>query len=189
MRSPRTFIPRVTRPGRRLALAAVLCYVVMHAAAHGPTPQRVEESIDIAAPPAAVWALVGDFGRFAPWHPLLTASSSDKGNSVGATRTLTLARGGMLTEDLDEYLPAEMLINYRSGRVIDPTVLAVGSYSARLRVSATAGGSRLEWRARAYRADTGNEPAASRDDAAAVTALQEFIRPALAAAKRQLEAR
>ena len=42
-----------------LALAAI----PFTAFAHGPTPQKVEKSIVIKAPPAKVWAMVKDFGN------------------------------------------------------------------------------------------------------------------------------
>jgi mxaD protein len=172
----------------RAAACTLLGCLAQAALAHGPTPQKIDEQIEIAAPPAAAWALVGDFARFAAWHPGLAASTADRGNSVGSRRTLTLARGGTLTEELDERLDGEMSMSYRSGRV-DPAVLPVGSYSVRLRVLPAGSGSRIEWRARAYRADSGNEPAEGQDDDAAVTALREFIRPALAAASERLQPR
>jgi len=175
---------------RRHVCVALSCLVAApFVRAHGPTPQKIDESIEIAAPPAAVWALVGDFARFAAWNPALANSSADKGNVAGSRRSLSLTRGGTLTEELDEYLDAERSMSYRSGRDLDPAVLAVGSYSVRLRVVAAGSGSRVEWRARAYRADTGNDPAAGRDDATAVKALQDFIRPALAQAKKKFEAK
>ena len=176
-------------PLRRRTLAALAGLAALPAWAHGPTPQKIDEAVEIAAPPAAVWALVGDFASFSRWNPRLKASEADRANTVGSKRSLTLAQGGSVSEELDEHLPAEMSLSYRSGRAIDPKVLAVGSYSARLRVLPAGSGSRLEWRARAYRADTGNEPAPGQDDAAAVKALRDFMLPALQAAKQRLEAR
>ena len=54
------------------------------ASAHGPTPQKVEESIEIAAPPDAVWNIVKDFGGIANWNPALTKSEGKGGNGSGA---------------------------------------------------------------------------------------------------------
>ena len=39
------------------------------ALAHGPTPQKIDQSITIQAPPDAVWKVVGDFGGIGRWHP------------------------------------------------------------------------------------------------------------------------
>lgn len=182
----------MSHPLRRRAwlIGAVSCcawLAASPAAAHGPTPQKIDEQIEVAAPPARVWALVGDFAGFAGWNPRLARSSADKGNATGSRRVLTFASGGTISEELDEWSGEDMSLVYRSGRDIDPKVLAVGSYSARLRVVPAGSGSRIEWKARAYRADTGNEPAPGMDDAAAVKALQDYIRPALEAARQKLE--
>ncbi|MBL8527157.1 MAG: SRPBCC family protein [Burkholderiales bacterium] len=179
---------RFARPGLPAAwLFALSSVASAHAYAHGPTPQKIDESVEIAAPPAKVWTLVGDFEHFEAWNPRVKSSTADKGNSTGSTRRLTLDSGGTVTEQLDEISATEMSMSYRSGREVDPKVLAVSSYSVRLKVIPTTSGSRLEWKARAYRADTGNEPAAGMDDAAAVRSLQELIQPALARAKSSLE--
>lgn len=98
------------------------------AVAHGPTPQKIDESVVIAAPPAAVWAVVGDFAGIAKWNPAIKASSADRGNEAGSTRTLTLPTG-TVTEQLDDYDAAAMSMNYRSGNA-DPAVLPVSSYPA-----------------------------------------------------------
>lgn len=156
--------------------------------AHGPTPQRIDESISIAAPPAKVWALVSEFGDFAAWNPWLSASKADKGNTVGSVRTLTRAEGGgQLTEDLDDLNAGEMSLSYRSGRTIDPAVMPASSYSARIRVSAEGSGSKVEFRARAYRADTGNDPGKGKDDKAVVQAMKAYIGPALEALRAKAE--
>lgn len=173
---------------RAAALAATVLLAPWAAArAHGPTPQRIDEQIEVAVPPAQVWALVGDFANFARWNPALSASQADQGNAPGSKRTITFAKGGQAAEELDDYSAAEMSLSYRSGREVDPKVLPASSYSARLRVLPAGSGSRIEFRARAYRADTKNDPAKGQDDAAAVQALQEYIKPALAKAKQALE--
>lgn len=188
MKSPAHPLP--TRARQLLALLAPILAALMSAPcarAHGPTPQKIDEAVEVAAAPAAVWALVGDFGALAQWNPRLASSAADQGNTVGSTRTLRLAQGGTLSEELDEHLPAEMSMSYRSGRNIDAKVLPVGSYTARLRVTPDGTGSRLEWRARAYRADSGNEPAAGLDDADAVQALRDLMLPALQAVKKKFD--
>lgn len=157
------------------------------ASAHGPTPQRIDESIEIAAPPAAVWALVGSFADFARWNPTLASSSADKGNEQGSRRELKTRTGGTIAEELDDYDATALSMSYRSARDLDTQVMPTSSYSARLRVTPVGSGSKLEWQARCYRADTGNEPPKGKDDATAVAAMKAHIRPALEAAKQQLE--
>lgn len=179
------------RPGGLLGALIVTLTVALPglAQAHGPTPQKVDAAVSVAVPPAEAWALVGDFGGYARWHPGLRSSTADRGHEAGSKRTLELAGGGRVTEELDEHDAARRQMSYRSGRDLDPKVLPLSSYSARLRVLPEGAGSRIEWTARGYRADTGNDPAAGRDDASAVKALREHIQPALQKAKLLLEAR
>jgi Polyketide cyclase / dehydrase and lipid transport len=53
--------------GRLLAALGVLA-LVGTAAAHGPTRQKVRESIEINAPPAKVWAAIATFHDMS-WLP------------------------------------------------------------------------------------------------------------------------
>ncbi|ACK49454.1 MxaD protein, putative [Methylocella silvestris BL2] len=159
------------------------------AAAHGPTPQKAEETIAIAASPNAVWAIVADFGAISSWHPLIAESQSTDGNKAGATRKLTLKKGGVLTEDLDEYDAPGMSYSYR---VEDPNLdaLAVSFYSATLSVKPAAdGGSTVEWFGRFYRGDTGNFPPEDLNDEAAQKSMSEFMKAGLAGLKAKAEAK
>lgn len=173
---------------RRQCLALMASTAAVPALAHGPTPQKIDEQVDIAAPPDKVWAAVADFAN-PRWNPAVTASKADQGNTPGSRRTLTLASGGTVTEELDDLDPVQRVMGYRSDRKIDPAAMPASSYTVKLRVMPVGEGSRVEWRARAYRADTGNEPAPGRDDAAVIKALQAHIRPGLAALKQTMETR
>jgi mxaD protein len=172
-------------PPVRILSAAVLALSALAAHGHGPTPQKIDESVTIAAPPAAVWAVVGNFADLAGWNPAVTASSADRGNEAGSTRTLTLP-AGQVTEQLDDYDAAAMSMSYRSGTP-DPKVLPASSYSGRLTVKPDGSGSRLGWQVRGYRADTGNDPAAGMDDESAVKALRALMRPGLDAVRARIE--
>ena len=69
----------------RLSLACLLLGALsLTASAHGPTPQKVDETIEIAAPPAKVWELVKDFGAISSWSPAVTKSEGTGGNGTGA---------------------------------------------------------------------------------------------------------
>lgn len=157
--------------------------------AHGPTPQKVEESIEIAAPPDAVWAIVKDFGGIANWNPALTKSEGKGGVDSGATRTITLKNGGQLEEGLDYYSDDEMTYLYRLNKEkVD--VLPVSSYTSEITVKPGAdGGSTVKWMGRFYRADTGNEPAPDRNDAAAIKAMKDYITEGLNGLKAKAEAK
>lgn len=172
-----------------LLLCLSLCALALPASAHGPTPQKVEESVEIAAPPAKVWDIVKDFGKISDWSPAVTKSEGSGGNASGATRMITLKSGGDLQEGLDYYSDKEMTYLYRlSKEKID--VLPVSSYTAELTVkTGDRGGSLVTWVGRFYRADTGNEPAPDKNDAAAIKAMKAFITEGLQGLKAKAEAK
>ena len=66
-----------------LALIAV-AILPLTAAAHGPSPQKVEKEIVIKADPAKVWALVKDFGGIQKWLPTVASTGvEDEKNRIG----------------------------------------------------------------------------------------------------------
>jgi mxaD protein len=152
--------------------------------AHGPTPQKSEEKISIAAPPAKVWAALKDFGDVS-WNPGVTKAEASGGNANGATRTVTLKTGN-LVEGLDEYNDKDMSYGYRlSTENLD--ALPVSFYSATLAVTAAGEGSEVTWIARFYRGDTSNFPPENLNDEAAVKAMTEFLQEGLKGLKAKVE--
>ena len=177
------------RPLRLLVTSVSLLLLAFAAQAHGPTPQKVDESIDIAAPPEKVWGLIKDFGNIADWNPALTKSVGTGGNESNASRVITFKSGGELQEGLDYYSDKEMNYLYRlSKEKID--VLPVSSYTSEITVKpGPDGGSTVKWMGRFYRADTGNEPAPDKNDAAAVKAMKDYFTTGLQGLKAKAEAK
>lgn len=172
----------------RNSLAGLMLGAMTLAAhAHGPTPQKVEEKIEIAAPPEKVWGIIKDFSKL-DWNPAVSKIESTGGNENNASRTITLATGE-LQEGLDYYSEKEMTYLYRlSKEKVD--VFPVSSYTAEITVKPGAsGGSLVTWVARLYRADTGNEPAPDKNDAAAVKAMKAFLTQGLNGLKAKAEAK
>jgi len=152
------------------------------ALAHGPTPQKIEEKIEIKASPKAVWAIAGDFAGIAKWDSVLKASEGSN-----KKRVLTFGNGEKLEEDVDEYDSEKMTYSYRMS---DPNLKAVpaSSYSATLTVTlAKDGGSLVEWYARAYRGDTGNEPPEGLTDQDVKDALGKLFKTGLEGIKSKAE--
>jgi mxaD protein len=175
------------RPLQSLLLILALAGLSpLPAAAHGPTPQKVEERIEIAAPPDKVWAVVKEFANIGEWHPLLEKSEGKGGNAAGAERAITFKSGGVLTEGLDDYNDKEMYYGYRLAKE-NVDVFPVSFYSATLTVKPAASGSEVEWIGRFYRADTGNFPPENRNDAAAIAAMKNFIGEGLKGLKAKVE--
>ena len=178
----------MTLTKRALLLLAGLMFGAGFAAAHGPTPQKAEEKIIIAAPPDKVWAIIKEFGSFAEWNPAIVKCTAEGGNAPGATRVITLKNGGELTEGLDEYDDKAMMYAYRLSKE-NIEVFPVSFYSATITVKAAGDGSEVEWLGRFYRADTNNEPPETLNDAAAVKAMQEFMKAGLEGLKAKAGAK
>ncbi|MFG1432551.1 SRPBCC family protein [Xanthobacter sp. V2C-8] len=181
------------RLSRRLALGCALACALasiltcLPARAHGPTPQKAEETAVIDAPPEAVWKLVGDFGAIASWHPDVKAASAT-GREPGAERVLVLEKGE-ITDGLDEIDPAARRIAYRLSKE-NVEALPVSFYTATLTVDDAGGGrSKVEWAARLYRGDTGNFPPDELNDEAATTAMSSFFADGLKGLKAKAEGR
>ncbi|WP_072369143.1 SRPBCC family protein [Hyphomicrobium sp. NDB2Meth4] len=174
-------------PMRSLVACLFVGVTAVAAHAHGPTPQKVEEKIDIAAPPAKVWDIIKNFADIATWNPALTSSTGTGGNENNASRTIVFKSGGELVEGLDYYSDKEMDYLYRlSKEKID--VLPVSSYTAEITVKPGPNdGSTVTWMGRFYRADTGNEPAPDKNDAAAIKAMTEYFKTGLAGLKAKAE--
>lgn len=154
--------------------------------AHGPTRQKVNESIEINAPPAKVWAMIGNFQDM-KWHPVVAKSEGTGGNDIDASRKLTLVNGGTIDEQLYKYNAAEMTYSYRI-TTVDVKVLPVTNYSSTITVTPVAGEkSVVEWRGAFYRGYPNNDPPPELNDDAAIAAVTAVYRTGLDALKKSLE--
>ncbi len=112
-----------------------------------PTPEpapaqlSVVRSLDLAADPAEVFGVVGDFGGIDKY--LNDIEKVDlEGDGVGAVRTLTLTDGAKVVETLTALDAEAMTLSY----AIQDSPLPVEGYEATMKVSALeGGGSRVDW--------------------------------------------
>lgn len=171
----------------RSAFIAFLLFPVL-ALAHGPTPQKANESIVINAPVDAVWNAVKQFDGISSWHPDVKESSGDGKHVSGGQRTITLQNGGQLVEELDAYDDSKHEYSYRL-KTENVQALPSSSYSVSLQVTAgeASGSSVVSLKSRFYRGDTGNTPPENLSDAAAVKAMNAFFKNGLAGLKQKLE--
>src|SRR5438105_12904116 len=160
--------------------AVVAALAVMGIAwAHGPTRQKVRESIEINAPPAKVWAAIGNFQDMS-WLPPVSKTEGDKSNAIEATRRLTLADGATVDEELYKFDAEKMSYSYRI-TAVDVKVLPVTNYSSTITVSAGADGkgSVVEWNGAFYRGFPNNEPPPELSDEAAIKAVTDLYHDGL----------
>jgi len=157
---------------RTFIAAAGLALMPALALAHGPTRQKVTLTTEVAASPADVWAVIGNFQDMS-WHPAIHSSTGENDNAIDATRVLTLGEAGgpTISEILYKFSDEKMSYSYRITDVL-VEVLPVTNYSSHLTVKPRDGGGALiEWRGAFYRGYPNNDPPEELSDAAAVAAV------------------
>ncbi|MES9991342.1 MAG: SRPBCC family protein [Candidatus Thiodiazotropha sp.] len=154
--------------------------------AHGPTRQKVVIKQQIAAPPQTIWNVVKNFHDMS-WHPAVTNTEGDGGNSVGAMRTLTLTNGGQIVEKLEKYDEEKHSFFYRIESV-DVKVLPVTNYSSWFNIKPNGeGGSLVTWKGAFYRGYPNNDPPPELSDQAAKDAVTGVYESGLAKLKEMVE--
>lgn len=171
----------------RLAAVAALATVSFTAQAHGPTRQKVSESVEINAPADKVWAVVGNF-QDGSWIPVVEKTEGKGGNELKATRTLTLTGGATVDEELYKYSAEQKSLSYRINKV-DVKVLPVNNYSSTIKVEPADGGkaSEVVWDGAFYRGYMNNDPPPELSDEAAIKAVKALYRGGLDNLKAKIE--
>jgi mxaD protein len=143
--------------------------------AHGPTPQKTDESVHVNASPELVWKRIIEPCSIAKWNSEVSTCDvvSEK------QQTLTLKNGKKILQEVDEIATTEMTLSYRFSGEIDITSLPVSSLNGKIKVTPDADGAKVTWTARYYRAFTGNEPPAGQDDESAKNAIDQFVKAGL----------
>lgn len=171
---------------KRLALTIALVGLApMMAQAHGPSRQKVTETIEINAPADKVWAVIGNFQDMG-WHPAFVKTEGTGGNDVNATRKLTLGGGGTIDEKLIKYDAAGKSMSYEI-TAVDVKVVPVTNYAATLNVKGEGDKSTVEWKGAFYRGYVNNDPPPELSDEAAVKAITGVFKDGLAALKKKVE--
>ena len=159
--------------GLALGLSLIPPLAFAHVAhAHGPTRQKVTITQQVAAPPAEVWARIGDFQDMS-WHPAVHETKGEGGSAIDATRTLVLGEddGPTIDEVLYKFSDEKRSYSYRITEVAVET-LPVTNYSSHLTVKdGEDGGSLVEWRGAFYRGYPNNDPPEHLNDQAAIAAV------------------
>ncbi len=169
---------KVTR--RDVLVVAMAALFAGSAWAHGPSRQKVELTVDIAAPADKVWARVANFHDMS-WHPAVARTEGQGGNEVGASRVLTLKGEGdpTIAEQLTRYSAEGMSYSYKITQVdvkVLPVITADGE-----------GKSKVQWRGAFYRGFPNNDPPPELNDQAAITAVTGVYKGGLDALKAEME--
>lgn len=170
-----------------IALSLSFSLVSFTAAAHGPSPLKVDKSITIKADHAKVWALVKDFGNMQKWHPNIASTKLEK-KGADTFRTLTLKSGGTIVEKLRSADDEDMKIKYE----IVTSGLPLTDFNAFIVVTkgANPGETNVQWLGRFYRLYKLNPPIpAGQDDETALKAINEIFDTGLAGLQKAAEAK
>ena len=172
----------------RLAGAMLGLVAPSLAFAHGPTRQGTTQTVEINAPAAKVWSLIGNFQNM-DWCEGVAKTTGTGGNEPNnATRVVTLKSGATIEQDLTRYEPKEMSYSYFTDK-IDVKVLPVNDYSGTIKVESEPGDkSKVVWEAAFYRGYMLNDPPPALNDAASLKAVNVFLRTRLDALKQKIEA-
>lgn len=171
---------------KKLLALIAFSLVSFTAAAHGPSPLKVDKSVTIKAEPAKVWALIKDFGNMQKWHPNVTATKLEK-KGEETFRVLTLKSGGTITEKLRSADDADMRIRYE----IVNSNLPLTDFNSFMVVTkgAKPGETNVQWVGRFYRLYKLNPPIpAGQDDETAIKAINEIFDAGLAGLEKAAEA-
>ena len=170
-------------------IVAALAFVAMMpltATAHGPSRQKVVQTIEINAPADKVWAAISNFQDMS-WHPAIAKTEGTGGNEAGAKRKLTLKPGGTIEEALTSYKADAKTYAYEI-TAVDVKTLPVNNYSSTIRVTGEGAKSTVEWKGAFYRGFVNNDPPPELNDEAAVAAVTGVYKSGLDALKAKLEA-
>jgi len=129
---------------------------------------ETSKSVDVAAPPAAVWKTIGDFCGIGQWHPAIEkCAPSTKGDKP--IRTLSLKGGGTIVEE--QVSRDDQKMDYTYAIVESP--LPVSDYTSTIMVAPSGSGSKVTW--------SGSFKAKGADDAKAKEAVDGIYESGLAA--------
>ena len=151
---------------------------------HGPTRQKVKESVVIKAKPEDVWNVIKDFGKIDNWHPLISKVETD-----GKNRTIYYSpRNNTPIKQKLESHSAEKMMYKTSITEVDIKYFPVNTYTANISVKGNDDGtSTVLWKAAFYRAFLNNDPPPELNEAAAIEAVTEFFQAGLNNLKSKLE--
>lgn len=166
-----------------LALIAMAVFSVS-AAAHGPTPQKIDDRIIIKAEPAKAWAMIKDYENVQKWLPTVKSVKVEK-KGADTFRTLTLKNGGKIKESIKSIDDANMKIKFE--------VLEGGPFSnynpyISVKKGPNAGESEVRFFHRFYRQFPNNPPIPEgQDEAAAIQFITDIYLPGNENLKKLLE--
>ena len=148
--------------------------------AHGPTRQKVSESVTIKAEMGEAWALISDLRNIGQWHSMYK-SIEKKGEDSQSVSMFSGESGVIQILTLDS---EKKLFKYRLKK---PGELPVNNYSARfLLEEGESGKVKITYKGAFYRKFLNNDPPPEENDEAAIAAVTKLYKDTLKKLKKKL---
>ena len=153
-------------------LAVILLYPGL-VFAHGPTRQKVSESVTITADMSGGWALISDLQNIGEWHSMYK-SIERKGEDP---QPISMFSGESEVVQILTLDSEKKLFKYRLKK---PGGLAVNNYSARFRLEEGESGKvKVTYKGAFYRKFFNNDPPPEENDETAIAAVTKMYKDTL----------
>jgi hypothetical protein len=127
-----------------IALLAASTLAGSNLAANAGQKEKVTETVKLDAPPAKVWARIGQYGDLS-WHPAIKKTEASDGNKADSQRRLDLG-GPVLWEALISHSDSAHRYSYRIlENAENQKVVPVSHYVASIQVKPAGKGSEVIW--------------------------------------------
>ncbi len=163
----------------------VLCFLLpADLSSHGPSRQKIKESVIINSEISKVWNLVSDFSKF-DWNDDVIKVKMD-GSGVGSLRTLIFSGNKEIQQSLEKLLDEKKIISWRVKKT-DLTILPVNSYQATITLKDLDGKTKVNYKAGFYRGFMGNDPPEELNDENSKIKAKKFVMKSLNGLKKIAE--
>ena len=163
---------------RILILCLFFCSALVYG--HGPTRQKVKETININATADDSWKMLKNLDSAGKWHSEYSAISIEKNFRKFASK-----RDG--AKGLIEILSSSDEAMKFKYRLKNPGSIPVNNYSANISVKQVGTTSKITFKGAFYRKYVNNDPPPGEDDEAAINAVTEIYKNSLNLLKTKLE--
>ncbi len=151
---------------------------------HGPSRQKVSESIEINASVKDVWEIVSNFSNF-KWNENIENVKADN-NEIGSERIIKLKSGGIIKQKLEKLNSEKMMISWRVIET-DNKTLPVNSYAAKIFVKSENNKTTVSYKTGFYRGFMGNDPPPELNDENSKRLVKLFVSENLKGLKKLIE--
>ena len=158
---------------KKILFLVISIFIFSQVSAHGPSRQKVSESISIHADPEVVWKIVSNFKKF-NWNSNIKDTLASN-NNIGSERLIKFKSGEKIKQKLEKIDENKMFVGWRIIET-DNKILPVNSYAAKIFVKKKEdGSSNVNYKAGFYRGFMGNDPPSELNDENSKKKVQQFI--------------